>query len=108
MTAIDDLRCGRLGPGSRWPWTSGAVRATMGRGVRHGPAPEAGGPTMPGRSHTTAVLGRDTALDEVAHFVEAVGTAPAALLLEGEPGIGKTTVWRSARAAAADRGHRVL
>ena len=45
-------------------------------------------------------------------FVDAVAAAPAALLLEGEPGIGKTTLWRSARAAAADarapgaRGHR--
>ena len=34
--------------------------------------------------------------------------APAALLLEGDPGIGKTTVWRSAQAAAIARGHRVL
>ena len=41
-------------------------------------------------------------------FVDAVEAAPAALLLEGEPGIGKTTVWRSAQAAAVDRGHRVL
>src|SRR4051812_34967910 len=63
---------------------------------------------MPGQAHETAVVGRDTALRDVALFVEAVTAAPAALLLEGEPGIGKTALWRSALAAAADRGHRVL
>src|SRR6476660_3634465 len=63
---------------------------------------------MPGQPHETAIVGRDTALGDVARFVDAVETAPAALLLEGEPGIGKTTLWRSAQAAAGDRGHRVL
>ncbi len=33
---------------------------------------------------------------------------PDALLLEGEPGIGKSTVWLAATAAAAERGFRVL
>src|SRR6478735_8103611 len=63
---------------------------------------------MPGQPNETAIVGRDTALGDVAQFVDAVEAAPAALLLEGEPGIGKTTLWRSAQAAAADRGHRVL
>ena len=63
---------------------------------------------MPGQTHETPVVGRDTALGDVARFVDAVAAAPAALLLEGEPGIGKTTLWRSAQAAAGDRGHRVL
>ena len=40
--------------------------------------------------------------------MDAMEVAPAALLLEGDPGIGKTTVWRSAQAAAVARGHRVL
>ena len=63
---------------------------------------------MLGRNTAPVVLGRDTALAEVATFVDAMEVAPAALLLEGDPGIGKTTVWRSAQAAAVARGHRVL
>ena len=63
---------------------------------------------MLGQTTAPVVLGRDTALAQVAIFVDATAVAPAALLLEGEPGIGKTTVWRSAQAAATARGHRVL
>jgi DNA-binding CsgD family transcriptional regulator len=63
---------------------------------------------MLGRDTAPVVLGRDTALAEVAIFMDAMAVAPAALLLEGDPGIGKTTVWRSAQAAAIARGHRVL
>ncbi len=63
---------------------------------------------MLGRNTAPVVLGRDTALAEVATFVDAMEVAPAALLLEGDPGIGKTTVWRSAQTAAVARGHRVL
>ena len=63
---------------------------------------------MLGRNTAPVVLGRDTALAEVATFMDAMEVAPAALLLEGDPGIGKTTVWRSAQAAAVARGHRVL
>ena len=63
---------------------------------------------MLGQNTAPVVLGRNTALAEVATFVDAMEVAPAALLLEGDPGIGKTTVWRSAQAAAVARGHRVL
>ena len=63
---------------------------------------------MLGQNTAPVVLGRDTALAEVVTFVDAIEVAPAALLLEGDPGIGKTTVWRSAQAAAIARGHRVL
>lgn len=41
-------------------------------------------------------------------FLERVQQGPEALLFEGEPGSGKTTVWLAARAAAAERGFRVL
>ena len=40
--------------------------------------------------------------------MDAMEVAPAALLLEGDPGIGKTTLWRWAQAAVLARGHRVL
>ena len=41
---------------------------------------------MPG-STGAALVGRDTALGDVAQFVDAVASAPSALLLEGDPGI---------------------
>lgn len=44
----------------------------------------------------------------VAEFLAAVLAEPSALVLEGEPGIGKTTLWLAAIEAAAGQGFRVL
>jgi MoxR-like ATPase len=54
---------------------------------------------MPGR----AVVGRAAELDVVEAFLAAVDGGPARLLVEGEPGIGKTTVWQAATARARER-----
>ena len=54
------------------------------------------------------VVGRDFELARVGHFLDNITVAPTALLVEGEPGIGKTTVWVAAIAAAEARGFRVL
>jgi hypothetical protein len=40
----------------------------------------------------------------VADFLAAVSTEPAALVLEGEPGIGKATLWLAALQQARERG----
>src|SRR5689334_11025521 len=45
------------------------------------------------------------ALDE---FLESMAGAPAALLVDGEAGIGKTTVWLAGLARAQNRGFQVL
>lgn len=55
-----------------------------------------------------AVIGRTDALEDTAGFVDGLADGPSALLVEGEAGIGKTTVWRAAAAAAAARGNRVI
>jgi DNA-binding CsgD family transcriptional regulator len=44
----------------------------------------------------------------VDRFLGLLPAGPAALVLEGEPGIGKTTVWRAAVEAAHGRSYRVL
>src|SRR5215472_8381700 len=44
----------------------------------------------------------------VAAFLDAVGSGPAGLVLEGAAGIGKTTVWAAGAALAAGRGYTVL
>jgi DNA-binding CsgD family transcriptional regulator len=44
----------------------------------------------------------------VANFLESACRAPAALVVEGEPGIGKTTLWLAALDQARDRAFQVL
>ncbi len=55
-----------------------------------------------------AVIGRDDELESLTTFVDSAADGPAALLIEGEAGIGKTTVWREGVARALDRAQRVL
>ena len=54
------------------------------------------------------VIGRDTELAAGDGFLDALAAGPAMLVLEGEPGIGKTTVWSELCGRARDRGHVVL
>jgi DNA-binding CsgD family transcriptional regulator len=54
------------------------------------------------------VVGRDSELAAVAAFLDGVPSGPAGLLLEGEAGVGKTTVWRAGVAGAAGRSYTVL
>jgi DNA-binding CsgD family transcriptional regulator len=44
----------------------------------------------------------------LSEFLDTASTAPSALLLDGEAGIGKTTVWLAGLKRARDRGFRVL
>lgn len=53
-----------------------------------------------------AIVGRDEELAAVSTFLD--GEFPAALVLAGEAGIGKTTVWRAGLEQARERGARVL
>jgi DNA-binding CsgD family transcriptional regulator len=54
------------------------------------------------------IVGRENELDSIERFLNALSAGPSALLIEGEPGIGKTTLWFAAANAAKVRGHRVL
>jgi DNA-binding CsgD family transcriptional regulator len=54
------------------------------------------------------VVGREAELAAVLDLLEAAAGRCRALLIEGEPGIGKSTIWSAALAAAADRGFTVL
>ncbi len=55
-----------------------------------------------------AVIGRDDELESIRAFVDSAPEGPAAFLIEGEPGIGKTTVWREGVAGATERGQLAL
>lgn len=41
-------------------------------------------------------------------FLDSASVAPSALLIDGEPGIGKTTLWSATQERARERGFRVL
>jgi DNA-binding CsgD family transcriptional regulator len=54
------------------------------------------------------VVGRDAELAALFTFLDPVREGAAAFLLEGEAGIGKTTIWRRGLNEATARGYRVL
>jgi DNA-binding CsgD family transcriptional regulator len=54
------------------------------------------------------ILGREAELSRLAAFLDAVSERPAALVLEGEAGIGKTTLWLEGVATARVRSYTVL
>jgi DNA-binding CsgD family transcriptional regulator len=59
------------------------------------------------RNMTTEIVGREGELASIHTFLERGEGGPAALVLEGEPGIGKSTLWL-AGVEKARGGHRVL
>ena len=54
------------------------------------------------------IVGRAQELEATAAFLDRLGDGPSALLFEGEPGAGKTTLWLDAIRQAEERGYRVL
>lgn len=54
------------------------------------------------------VFGCRRELGVVAAFLDGLPSGPSGLLIEGEAGIGKTTVWTAGIADAAARSHLVL
>ena len=57
---------------------------------------------------TVAVSGRDPELASLHGFVASVADAAAALVLEGDAGMGKTTLWRAGVAEVEAAGFRIL
>jgi DNA-binding CsgD family transcriptional regulator len=55
-----------------------------------------------------AISGRGKELAAVEAFLDALRSGGSALVLEGEPGIGKTSVWLAGLESAVGRGYRVL
>jgi ATP/maltotriose-dependent transcriptional regulator MalT len=54
------------------------------------------------------LIGRDAELGAVSRFIDDSLAGAAALLVEGEAGIGKTALWSEAVGLASERGFRVL
>ena len=60
------------------------------------------------RSAQPGLVGRESELDALTSFLAAEDGGSNTLCLEGEAGIGKTTLWRAGVDLAAERGLRVL
>ena len=54
------------------------------------------------------VVGREVEIAALNDFLERPPNLPGVLLLEGEAGIGKTTLWRRGVELASERSYRVL
>src|SRR5262245_37361449 len=65
-------------------------------------------PPVAVRGAVTGVIGRAGELDAIERFLDVFAEGPAGLVLEGEPGIGKTTLWEAGIDRARARGLRVL
>jgi len=55
-----------------------------------------------------SIASRDAELGAITRFLDSLAARPEILVLEGEPGIGKTTLWLAAVEQARERGFRVL
>jgi DNA-binding CsgD family transcriptional regulator len=54
------------------------------------------------------LVGRERELADVNGFLDNLGSDPPGLVLEGDQGIGKTTLWEAGVAIARERSYRVL
>jgi predicted ATPase len=54
------------------------------------------------------IVGREAELDAVERFLDALRAGPPALVIDGEAGIGKTTVWLEGVRSAESRSFRLL
>src|SRR5438876_838494 len=54
------------------------------------------------------LIGRDQEIARLGQLLDGLDAAGGAVLVRGDPGIGKTSLIRTAAQRAADRGHRVL
>jgi DNA-binding CsgD family transcriptional regulator len=57
---------------------------------------------------STAIVGRAAELSIVRTMLEEVHQGPVGLMIEGDIGAGKTTLWRATVATARERGYRIL
>ncbi|HJT95796.1 MAG TPA: AAA family ATPase [Mycobacterium sp.] len=57
---------------------------------------------------SSGVISRSAEFRAVSEFVRGTEQRPTGLIIEGEAGIGKTTIWLAALAQAHDRGFRVI
>jgi predicted ATPase len=63
---------------------------------------------MPGYANRLRLVGRDAELSGVEEVLRRKPPATIVVLIEGEPGIGKTSLWQEVLHRADDHGYRVI
>jgi ATP/maltotriose-dependent transcriptional regulator MalT len=63
---------------------------------------------MPVRVKSAEVVGRDEELSQLDGFLLGVDAGPTSFVLEGEAGVGKTTLWEAALELGRERGYEIL
>lgn len=63
---------------------------------------------MEARIEANRLVGREAEMEVVWRYLDLLATGPAGLVIRGEAGIGKTSVWSTAIGMASDGGARVL
>lgn len=63
---------------------------------------------MSAEGDQSGAIGRDAELGSIASFLGAVPTRPSALVIHGEAGIGKTTLWNDAVVSAGRASYTVM
>ena len=102
----DHAALSRVSPGTLvhgcWPGLDGSAR--------FGPViPRILATTDAGRAPLAGdVIGRESELAILHRFLDSIPIGPSALVLSGDPGIGKTTVWKEGLAGAQLRRYRTL
>lgn len=94
------------GPGPFGPCSRGVALPCY--AVATAGATDGGSVVVGGEQVAAGTIGRRSELNAIARFLAAVPTGPSALLIEGEAGIGKTTLWKEAVAAAHRDAFQVL
>ena len=59
-------------------------------------------------SRSGEIFGRETELVRLQRFVDAIPSGPHVLVIHGEAGVGKTTLWREGIRLANERSYQVL
>ena len=54
------------------------------------------------------VVGRSSEIDAIRAFIESAAQQPSGFLIQGQAGIGKTTLWKVGIATAKERGYTIL
>ena len=96
----------RTDPADGTPRPSGSPGGLLMSGYRrHGPDRS---PSLAPCRRNYPLVGRERELSSLAAFVDASTELPAALLFEGEAGMGKTMLWQSGIEMAREHGFRIL
>src|SRR5215207_10310364 len=97
-----------------WTRRFSSVRAKSTMGERFLSVALNGRPSYPGRrlagmlTRHDEPIGREAEAAVIGAFLDRAATGPAALVLTGPAGIGKSAVWRAGIAEASRRGFRTL